>query len=346
MQVTIPTRRVDVSIPEDLIEEIGRIYGYEHIVEHFPAASLLAHEKNLNIFWQDQLRDALKTAGMTETYNLSFIGQADVAQFRYSEYEIKRLVELENPLSEDIKYMRPSLIENLAKNIALNQKKHPDIKLFEIGKIYFKESGRLREENEATGIMFNQSFYDIKGIVDFLFESLGIPGVWYDNHEQIAEREAGTVWHPKKSAEIKVGDKQIGFLGEISQDILYRFKITKPVCAFSLNFDAVSSLASEEKEYRPASRFPASIRDIAIIVPSNIRTVDIENLIETAGGELVEDVDIFDLYEGAKIGENKKSLAFHIIYQANDRTLTNEEVDQLHTKIISALEQNPEWEVR
>lgn len=150
----------------------------------------------------------------------------------------------------------------------------------------------------------------------------------------------------QKSAEIKVGQEEIGFLGEISPRILEKLKIANKVFAFDLDFEKLSKLSSEEHEFRPISSYPAAIRDIAVLVPRGILVEEILNIIETAGGDLVRDVDLFDIYEGEELPDGKKNLAFHIIYQAADRTLSSLEVDNINKKIINALEENPEWQVR
>ena len=167
---------------------------------------------------------------------------------------------------------------------------------------------------------------------------MGIVKVWYDDYQASPEDSPKSLWHHKKSAEIKVRDIELGFLGELKD---------KPnVVAFDLDFYKLSTLASEEHEYRQISKYPATIRDLAVLVPTLTRVEQVLNVIEIAGGGILKDVDLFDIYEGDGIEGGKKNLAFHFVYQAEDRTLTSIEVYKIHQKIIEALEENPEWEVR
>lgn len=343
LDVKVPTIRQDLSISEDLIEEIARIYGYEKIKPILPLAILLPPKKNEDIFWQNFVRDILKEFSFTEVYNYSFISQKDADIFSLK----KELVEIENPVSDEQRYLRPSLIINLLKNIRSNLKYYCEIKIFEIGKTFqnFKEITMLagviaRKEEEK------ELFYELKGIIDLLLNKLCISDIWYDQYQPIPEESNLNFWHPKKCAEIKVGQQEIGFLGEISPKILQALKIKEKVCLFDINFELLEKLCSEEQEYRPLSLFPAAVRDLAILVPREVKVVDVMNKINAVGGALVRDVDLFDMYEGKQLPEGKKNLAFHLVYQAEDHTLTAKEIEQIHNKIIKTLEKDPSWEVR
>lgn len=337
--VIVPTFRQDISIQEDLIEEIGRIYGYEKIPSVFPVASLIPAKRNEEIFWEDMVKNILKEAGFTEVYNYSFIGDDEAKNFHYQE---KELVELENPISQDHKYLRPSLIPNLLKNVQKNQKhfNKSKIRIFELGNIFGKEKRQL------TGLITGDEFYQLKGVIDLLLNKLGIANVWYDSYQATPEKSKISVWHPKKSAEIKVDNLEIGFLGETSPRILQNMKISDKVVVFDVDFDKLQKLASEEQEYMPLSKFPSAIRDLAILVPRQTKVVQVLNKINVVGGALVRDVDLFDIYEGEELPDGKKNLAFHIIYQSETKTLKSKEVDEIHQKIIKALEKDPEWQVR
>ena len=338
LEVEVPTFRLDISLPEDLIEEIGRIYGYQKIPSIFPVAALIPPQRNLDIFWEDLAKDFLKEVGFTEVYNYSFISKKDV-----SLYQFDKVIEIENPVSSEFQYLRPSLIPNLLKNLKKNQRFFKEIKIFELGKI-FREG--LKEKRALTGLMTGEAFFEAKGVIDLLLNKMGISQIWYDEYQPTPEESKISIWQPKKSAEIKVNHEEIGFLGEISPRILENLKIETRVTVFDIDFEKLSKLASEEHEYQPISRFPAAVRDLAILVPRETRVEEVLNKIESAGGALVGDIDLFDIYEGEELPVGKKNLAFHIIYQAEDRTLTSEEIEELQKKIISALEKNPDWEVR
>lgn len=358
--VTVPTWRLDISIPEDLIEEVGRIYGYQKIPSVFPTAVLIPPKRNLEIFWEEMIKDILKEAGLSEVYNYSFVSQKEIELFGF-----QSCLELKNPISLDYQYLRPSLIPNLLKNIQKNQDFFKEIKIFEIGKIFrenknqkkFKKTLSKRkgkderaekfiEKKMLTGAITGDSFYTAKGIIDLLMNKIGIANVWYDEFQPTPEESEMKIWNPRKSAEIKVNSQEIGFLGEISPEIIEHLKINNKVVIFDFDFEKLTKLASEEVVYRPISRYPSAVRDLAVLVPRSVRLEEVLNKIETVGSSLIRDIDLFDIYEGEELPEGKKNFAFHIIYQAEDRTLTSEEIDKIQNKIIKVLEQNPEWEVR
>jgi phenylalanyl-tRNA synthetase beta chain len=344
--VEIPTFRLDIKIPEDLIEEIGRIYGYEEIKPIFPTAALVPPERNLDIFWQNFTKDVLKEAGFTEVYNYSFIGKKQADIFAWPKQE---LIELENPTSENYKYLRPSLIPNLLKNVKENLKNFKEIKIFELGKIFKKTSkNEILEKRALTALIFSEGdssnlFFELKGVCTLLFEKMGISDFWFDFYQPTPEESKISIWFLPKSAEIKIGHEEIGFMGEISPKITEKLKIGK-VVVFDFDFEKLKELASEEQEYIPISRYPAAIRDVSVLVPQNTLVEEVQNIIEIAGGPLVTDVDLFDIYEGENIPIDKKSLSFHIIFQSPERTLKSKEIDALFRKIINALEKK--WEVR
>ena len=347
VMVEVPTFRLDISIPEDLIEEIGRIYGYKKIEPVIPLSSLIPPEKNEDIFWQNFIKNILKELCFTEVYNYSFISEKDKEIFINSTRTV--LVEIENPMSVEQKYLRPTLLINLLKNIKSNIKNYEEMKLFEIGKRHTKDSARgIDERTMLSGIIIKKDkkelFYELKGIIGLLLNKLGISDIWYNEHK--VSFEDIKLWHLEKCAEIKISGEKIGFLGEISPNILESFKIKKNVCAFEIDFEKLKKLCLEEQEYQPISAYPSAIRDLALLAPREVKVVDVLNTINASGGTLVRDVDLFDMYEGKELPDGKKNLAFHIIYQAKDRTLLSKEIDEVHNRIIKALEKNPTWEVR
>ena len=369
IEVEVPTFRLDISIPEDLIEEIGRIYGYQRIKATFPTVSLIPPKRNLDIFWENVIKNILKEAGLTEVYNYSFVSPEQFSIFNSqfskvvdelrssSRFANARVIEVENPISEEQKYLRPSLIPNLLKNVQKNQKNFREIRIFELGKIF---QAPRTEKRMLTGLITGDAFYQMKGVIDSLLQKIGISNIWYDEFEATPEDSNPpatlpskgrapskiSIWHPKICAEIKVDHEEIGFLGEISQKILGDLEIEGKLVVFDIDFEKLQRLSSEETIYQPISRYPAAVRDIAVLVPLEIRVEEVLNEIETAGGILVKDVDLFDIYEGEEIPGGKKNLAFHIIYQAEDRTLSSKEIDEIQQKIIKTLEENPEWQVR
>lgn len=345
-KIEIPTFRQDLIIPEDLIEEIGRVYGFGKIPSEAPRILALPPKRNEDIFWGRICKDILKEAGFSEVYNYSFISQKDIQKFSFAE---KELIEIENPISLEQKYLRPSLIPNLLRNVRENLKHFPGVKVFELGKVY--RNPGVSEKRALAGLIVesaagSEDFYRAKGVIDLLFQKLGIANVWYDDFKPTPEESKKAIWQIKKSAEIKVDQKEVGFLGEIRKEILEKLSISKKVVVFDLDFEKLQELCAEEHEYQPISRFPAAIRDLAILIPREIRVAEVLNKINTIGGSLIRDIDLFDIYEGEEIPQGKKNLAFHIIYQASDRTLKKGEIDKIQQKIIKTLEKIPGWEVR
>jgi len=334
--VEVPTRRLDILIQEDLIEEIGRIYGYRNIPLIFPKETLIIPEKNEELLWERACKKRLKEKGFSEVYNYSFIGENDKKVFEWQESE---LIELENPISSFNKYLKPSLIPNLLKNIRENLKVFSEVKIFEIGKTFFRDK-KIQEKKMLTialtrkGIGDN-GFYELKGIVDSFLNSLGISEILY-----IEKKELRSFWHPYRTASIIAEGTEIGLLGEINPFILNG---QERVFIIDIDFEKLLKVVSEEQEYRPVSFYPEAVRDISLLVPKGTKTADILNVINSAGGSIVRDVDLFDIYQR---NDGQENFSFHIIYQSDTRTLTSEEINKSQEKIIKALEENLNWEVR
>jgi phenylalanyl-tRNA synthetase beta chain len=346
--IEVPSFRLDIEMQEDLVEEIGRMVGYDNIKPVFPTAALIPPERNLDIFWQNFVKNILKEAGFTEVYNYYFVGDREASLLKYAK---KDLIEIENPVSENYKYLRPSLIPKLLDNVVQNMKNFETIKIFELGKIFHKDHPKKHIENRAlTGVIFEaegskDNFYELKGVCDLLLEKMGIPNFWYDSHEPTPEESKISIWHLSRSAEIKVDHREIGFLGELSPRVSKKLKIGR-VVIFDFDFEALQDLASEEQGYRPVSKYPAALRDIAVLVPSTVLVEDVLQIIDKISGQLIRDVDLFDIYEGEKIPKGRKNLAFHIVYQSDEKTLNSKEVDKIHKKIIQVLNKKKGWRVR
>ncbi len=297
----IPTRRIDIFIPEDLIEEIGRIYGLEKIPSQLPEAVLVPAQRSEDLIYQNKVKDILTNLGFTEVYNYSLVNKEELGS-----------IELANPVSQEQSHLRSSLIPLLNKNVKQNKKYFERVRLFEIGKVFSLDKAKVKEEKRLAGVLYPNDFYRIKGMVDTLFNRIGISDVWYHDSDN--------------KAEIKVGND---LLGQFDKN------------GFEINFEKLVELATEERVYTAPSKYPTMVRDIALWVNQSTKIIEVLNIINSAGGSLVRDVDLFDMYQG----DNKKSLAFHIIFQSNERTLTDKEVNQLQDKIIKALE-GQDWEVR
>jgi len=298
----IPTRRLDISIQEDLIEEVGRIYGFEKITSQLPSAILIPAQRSEDLIYQNKVKDILTNLEFTEVYNYSLLSDKE-----------SNSVELANPTSKDLKYLRASLIPLLIKNVKENKKYFENVQLFEIGKVFHLNKKEVVEEKKLAGILYPGDFYRLKGVLDTLLNRIGISDIWYHDLED-------------RKASIKVGNDLLGWLNHD---------------AFEIDFAKLVELATEERIYTAPSKYPAMIRDIALLTDQGTKVVEVLNVINQAGGSLIRDVDLFDIYQK----EDRKSLAFHIIFQSNERTLTDKEVNKLQDEIIKVLEEKG-WEVR
>jgi phenylalanyl-tRNA synthetase beta chain len=306
-QVRVPTRRLDVTLPEDLIEEVGRIYGFEKIPSRLPEAALIPPVRNDGLVYQNKIREILVNLGFSEVYNYSFTSN-------------KGKIEMLNPINQDQKYLRCNLADGLLENLEKNKRYFKEIRLFEIGRVFLKDKNKILERKKLGAALSPANFYYLKGVIESLFNKLGIVNVCYDESSQKGIR-----------AKIKVDNEFLGWLND-------NF--------FELDFEKIVKLAIEEIIYTVPSKYPAVVRDISLLVEPGTKVVEVLNLIHSAGGRLIRDIDLFDMYEGEKISQGRKSLAFHIVYQSDDYTLTDKEVNQIQEKVIQTLENEKNWEVR
>ncbi len=333
IKVRVPIFRNDIEIEEDLIEEVGRIHGYENIESKSPKVTITSPEINSELFWEDKVREILKEHGYAESYNYSFINEKLKKIFN-----LDHPVEMENPVSKEHKYLRPTLFPRLLENINKNKDLENSLRIFEIGKIF---KGKDKEEKKKLSAVRNDAdFRTLKGDIDCVLEGLGIGKVQYT-----AMNKDDDLW-TFEAASVKLKDSYIGKVGKISPQILEKLKIEEEVFAFELDMDKLIQAASDKSQYKKISKFPAAIKDISVLVPENLNYEEFVSVVENAGGELLVDVDLFDLYQGEKISKKKKNFGVRLFFQAEDRTLSKEEINKLLKKIISTVEEKSGWEVR
>ncbi len=342
LRITIPTYRLDINIPEDLVEEIGRVYGYENISAEPPRGILVAPRRNEQVFWRNMARQILVGFGFSEVYNYSLVS-------------FTQLIELLNPISEEFKYLRGSLTYGMLKSISTNQKFFETVQIFEFGKIFRMSeiNGEVVEEERCALAIYDKSgksesggFYLLKGYVDELLRRLGITDFHYDT-KSFEDQEKNTIGqlHPGKRACVVLGDEKVGILGESHPYDCAKLGIGGRVYKAELYFEKIQAAAEEEQIYQTPSKYPEVVRDIALLVPREVMVEEVLNVIETVGGPLLRDTDLFDIYEGENLPEGRKNLAFHLLFQSDERTLTAQEVDEIMSKITKALEEKL-WEVR
>lgn len=348
-QVAVPTFRGDIMIHEDLVEEIGRIMGYENVSPVFPKVHLMSAPLSDVQVWSDHTKRAFESAGFSELYGYSFVSE-DI--LKKAMWDVETCVSLENPISKEYEFMRPHLTLKMIEGIGLQKHIGEPLRFFELGKVFSRNNKNVGEKSMLAALILlpngkDEAFFEMKGAVTSLLERMGISQISFDSAKQIPVISPKNIWHPVRSAEIKVGQEGtiVGFMGEVSPKVLANFKIKDRVVVCEFDFDLLTKEATEEKEYRPISKYPSLVRDIAMLVPTGELAENVEDLIDSIGGGLVYDTDLFDIYEGKGIPQGTKNLAYHIVYQAEDRTLSEKEVDVLHKKIEEAM-RGKGWEVR
>src|SRR3989344_3598285 len=214
--------------------------------------------------------------------------------------------------------------------------------------VFQKMENKPHEQRDLGGVIAYkakskkaETFFELKGALSSLFDRLGING-WFDDQPPLG----GHVFHPYRSAYIKVGEEAIGMMGEVHPALLERTGIKGEGAMFELALEPFTRLISEEKEFRLISKFPSVVRDIALLVPLDTSVEAVSSIIENTAGEMLIDSDLFDIYEGGSLPEDKKSLAFRLVFQSHEQTLRDDEVDKIMEKTKSELEKNLEWEVR
>ena len=338
IKVTIPTFRLDLEEEVDLIEEIGRLYGF-HNIEPKPLVGVLTRgNKPYGRIIQDKADSILQALGLNQVMTYSFISPRVYDKLNLGENSsLRNYIKILNPLGEDYSVMRTTLIPNMLNLLSRNYNHGVEECFFyEIGNIFIPKTLPIEElpiEKKilSIGMYGNIDFYDIKEVVETLLERLGIKKL------KFLPKEDNPIFHPYRTAEIIYNDDLIG---EVHMDIMENFEIEKKPYIGELDFDKIIELANLEKSYKPLPKYPSITRDIALVVDRNIMIGQLEKTIWENGAGLIEDVKLFDIYEGEQIEEGKKSVAFGIRYRSHNRTLKDNEINKIQENIIGELEKH------
>lgn len=354
-----PTFRPDLPREIDLIEEVLRLWGMGRVEATIPAAKNhiggLTREQRLT----RKVGRILRSCGLNETMNFSFAAPGDLERIGMTEEGRGCAVELMNPLVAEQTEMRRSLIPGLLQAVEFNIKHSTaNVQLYEIGTLFFgRENASAPKEREAVaGVMSGSMgdvtwnykpmplrFFDGKGVVEELLEQMRIPKVRF----RAAEGEGYAFLQPGRCAEVLSGGTVLGWVGEIHPDARDVYGIDIPVVAFELNLEALLKLSGAQEAYREFSQFPSVEHDLAIVVDDSVTCEDLERRLRSAGGKLLVGVRLFDVYRDAeRVGEGKKSMAFALTYRADDHTLTSEEVEKAHSKLVTKVCKATGGEVR
>ena len=338
LNITIPTFRIDIAIKEDIAEEIARIYGYDKIPTTIFKVSTEREPKYKNELLTDKVIEIMVGSGVNQSISYSFVSPKVFDKVNIpADSELRNVVKIKNPLGEDYSVMRtttlPSMMESLGRNYSRN---NDYVRLFEIGRVYLPNEDEKQlptEKNVLTiGIYGDCDYLDLKGIVENIIDGLGIAKAKY-----IRESENPS-YHPGKTAALMVRNKKAGVFGEVHPDVIENYGIDVDCYVAELDLDALFEASTTVKTYRPLPKFPAVTRDIALLCDDSILVAEIEETIRKAGGNLVEKVQLFDIYKGAQIPEGKKSIAYAIAYRDEKKTLEDKDISKVHDKILKALE--------
>jgi phenylalanyl-tRNA synthetase beta chain len=346
LSFTAPSFRVDLARPEDLMEEIARLHGYNNIPTTLPVMSAESGTSETAVALRETIRGKMIGYGFFEAINYSFISSDACRLLRLPEDDPRqRMTHILNPLTEDQTVMRTTLIPGLLETMERNlSKQEKNLMLFETGKVFMNRSEQeLPEETEMLAGLWTGSrtengwyvkgtscdFYDIKGIVEALLLSLRIDAACFT---KISSSESPYL-RPGFAARVIFKETQIGLLGEVHPEALSAYGLKQSAFIFELNLDMVSKFRPELQNVASVSKFPATTRDVTLIIDGNIESYQLLEKVKAADTTLVEQASLFDVFDGKPIPEGKKSISFRITYRSATKTLEDEQVNQLHTKI-------------
>lgn len=345
LHVTVPTSRPDLQVEVDLIEEVARINGYHKIATTLPSGVITQGRRTERQQALKKAKETMVSCGLTEVINYSFVSPT---QFKKLRLEQKPVV-VANPLSEEQSVMRTELLGGLLSTIAYNGNRNQvNVQIFELGAVYWPYElplNRLPEERTKLGLALTgmlstehwqqkpqrADFFSLKGMIETLLIRLNIYGVIFRESED-------PFCQPGQRAAIYLGDEQIGWLGRVHPEVLDAYALEHPVYAAEIDMESLLGQVKLVSEYMALPRYPALLRDLAVVVPDEVAATEVTAVIYEAGGALVHDVSLFDLYRGPQIPSGSRSLAYAISYRDPSRTLSDDDVTELHQTIEQTLQ--------
>ena len=336
-QITPPSFRADILCMNDVAEEIARIYGYNKIESGKLYGETTQGGRTPKQQFEVNTERLMCGLGLDQIQTFSFISPKYYDKIRLpADSALRTSVVISNPLGEDTSVMRttalPSMLEILNRNYNFN---NDNVRLFEIATIYIPTGTETLPHEKrvlSLGMYGDCDFDTLKDACEKFLELAAVKGAEY-----VAESENPT-YHPGRCAKILVGDTVVGILGQIHPLTQENYGFDKAVYAAELDFDAIFSMMATEKMYKPLPKFPATTRDFSFVCDEALEVGKIEKVMKDAGGKLVEDIALFDIYRGIQVGKNRKSVSFRVTLRAADRTLTVEEAEKVSGKILAALE--------
>ena len=338
--VTVPTRRQDISIKEDLIEEVARIYGIDKMEGILP--TLPTKKGSFNKF-NRIVRDKLISLGLSETLSYTLIPETEVHKYTNDTFEHINLLD---PMSDDRKTLRYSLIPSMKMIYDYNAKRNnKDVNIFEIAKSFAKKENY--EETTKLAVLMSGTigeglykekvtFYHIKGVLEELMDALG-----FNNRYSLIIDNLPKELHPGSSAKINVSGTDCGYIGKIHPN-----ETKDDIYVLELNLDIIKSFNVKKLEFKEISKFPNVVKDIAFIIDDNISNDQIMKEIKKSAGRLLTNIELFDIYKGENIDTNKKSLAYKLTFNDKDNTLTDEVINPIFNKIMEDIKNKFNCEIR
>jgi len=348
LTVTPPSFRGDLEREIDLIEEVARLHGYEKIPITLPKGPPSSEVRNRALLLEKKTTDLLIHHGYHEVITYSFTSPTSGDFLGLPQEDMRRRhLRILNPLTEDFSVLRTSLIPGLLETARYNlSRKNSNLKLFELKKIFLPQEGEKlpREAKYLSGLALgldrdlhwstvprSVDFYDVKGCIEDLFEVLQIRDV------KIVRAEGIPYLHPGKSSRILTERETLGVMGEVHPQVMRQYDLPGKAYLFEIDFEQLAKGAGEEKRFRSLAKFPAVYRDLSMVVDEGLEVASVTEAIWTLQQPFIDEVSLFDVYLGAPIPAGKKGISYRLRYQASDRTLTDEEVNRYHEKIISQL---------
>ncbi|HSF33500.1 MAG TPA: phenylalanine--tRNA ligase subunit beta [Candidatus Tectomicrobia bacterium] len=348
VEIEVPSFRRDLAHEVDIIEEVGRLHSYQAIPTSLPRVRLEAVPRSPQRVATRRVVEALVGCGYTQVINYSFMAEEDLDRLQLpADDPWRRLVPLRNPLSKEAGVLRTTLVPSLLRTMALNLNRDlHDLMIFELSRVFRRQNGMLPQEPQllslaATGGYGGQhwgesarscDFYDIVGALELIGARLRLQPF-------VVTAAAVSYAHPGKSALITIGDEPIGVVGEIHPTVLAAFDLSQSVTLAEIDFDRWLDQGVSPAQFRPIPRFPSVTRDVSIIVDAGVQAGQVLTLLQNFHPELLREVRLFDVYAGDPVPVGRKSLAFGLTYRADDRTLTDEEVNRIQTRVVQQLRQ-------
>lgn len=348
-EVEVPLRRPDVAIEEDVVEEVARLYGYDRIPTRLPEGALVDARETVEERINELIRDTMTASGMYECITYSFINPQQLNRLNLpEEHQWRNCVPLQNPITEDQGIMRTTLLPGLLETVKYNRQLGAGNQLlFELGSVFIPNQLPLQELPRevtclglaGTGSIPEKSWYEKAGKVDFFYLKGIVENLWdrlaVENYS--FEQARYPFLHPNRAAALKVNGEEVGYLGQLHPDVAREYQLKSEVIVGEIDVSKVEKAASLFKYFQSLPRYPASLRDLAVLVPRELPAAEVEKCIRETGGKLLEEVSLFDLYEGDPVPQGYRSLAYSVVYRSPEKTLTDEEVGELHQKVIDEL---------